>query len=72
MTSSRPPAGVILDCGGVISNMRGDGLLDLLAKPEPGVRAAEAAGRRGVLHHVHRGDDRLAQLEAAGVIPRAA
>jgi len=39
---------------------------------EPNVRAAEAAGLRGLLYHVHRGDDLAAQLQAAGVIPRAA
>jgi putative hydrolase of the HAD superfamily len=38
---------------------------------EPNVRAAEAAGMRGVLHRVDRGDDLRAQLAAVGVRPRA-
>lgn len=36
---------------------------------EPNVRAAEAAGMRGVLHQVDHGDDLRAQLAAVGVKP---
>jgi putative hydrolase of the HAD superfamily len=34
------------------------------------VAAAEAAGMRGILYHVDRGDDLRAQLAAVGVVPR--
>lgn len=36
---------------------------------EPNIRAAEAAGIRGVLHRIDRGDDLRAQLAAVGVRP---
>jgi putative hydrolase of the HAD superfamily len=36
---------------------------------EPNVRAAEAVGLRGVLHHIDRGDDLRAQLAAVGITP---
>jgi putative hydrolase of the HAD superfamily len=39
---------------------------------EPNVRAAEAAGLRGILHRHDRGDDLVAQLAAVGVAPRRA
>jgi putative hydrolase of the HAD superfamily len=38
---------------------------------ELNVRAAEAAGMRGVLFRIDRGDDLRAQLAAVGVVPRA-
>lgn len=54
--ATREPRGI--DWGGVLDHH------------EPNVRAAEAAGLRGVVHRGDRGDDLRARLAVLGVVTR--